>query len=75
MIQTDYIQLGIPNHTTYAGLKPTYINLHSDPPKCDRVQRHPRAQYTSNLVLGHEGTRYSRHLSTPSVWSAVHMMD
>jgi hypothetical protein len=26
-------QLRIPNHTTYAGPRPTYINLHSDPPK------------------------------------------
>jgi hypothetical protein len=42
-IQTDYTQLGIPNHTIYAGLKPTYINLHSDPPKRGRVQRHPTA--------------------------------
>jgi hypothetical protein len=33
MIRMDYTQLGIPNHTTYVGLKPTYINLHSDPPK------------------------------------------
>jgi hypothetical protein len=43
MIQTNYTQLGIPNHTTYVGLKPTYINLYSDAPKRDRVQRHPRA--------------------------------
>jgi hypothetical protein len=42
MIRTDYTQLGIPNHMTYAGLKPTYINLHSDPLKRDRVQRHLR---------------------------------
>jgi hypothetical protein len=75
MIQIDYTQLGISNHTTYAGLKPTYINLHSDPPKRDRVYRYPRAQYTSNLALGHEGTYYSRHLSTPSAWSAVHKID
>jgi hypothetical protein len=25
------------NHTTYAGPRPTYINLHSDPPKCEPV--------------------------------------
>jgi hypothetical protein len=75
MIRIDYTQLGIPNHTTYVGLKPIYINLHSDPLKRDRVQRHPRAQYTANPALGHEGTRYSCHLSTPSARSAVHMMD
>jgi hypothetical protein len=66
MIRTDYTQLGIPNHTTYVGLQPTYINLHSDPLKHDGVQRHPRAQYNSNPALGYEGTHYSRHLSTPS---------
>jgi hypothetical protein len=36
-IVTDYTQLGIPNRTTYAGLKPIYINLYSDPPKRDWV--------------------------------------
>jgi hypothetical protein len=56
MIQTDYTQLGIPNHTTYAGLKPTYINLHSNPSKRDQVQRHLRVQYTSNPAIGHKGT-------------------
>ena len=30
-IRTDITQLGIPNHTTYAGPRPTYINLPSDP--------------------------------------------
>jgi hypothetical protein len=60
---------------TYAGLKPTYINLHLDPPKHDQVQHHLRAQYTSNPALGHEGTCYSRHLSTPSAQLAIHMMD
>jgi hypothetical protein len=34
-------QLGIHNHTTYAGIKPIYISLHPDPPKRDRIQRHP----------------------------------
>jgi hypothetical protein len=72
MIRTDYTQLGIPNRTTYARLKPIYINLHSDPPKHDWVQRHPRVLYTSNPALGHEGTHYSRHLSTPSARLAVH---
>jgi hypothetical protein len=42
--------------------------------KHDRVQCHPRVQYTSNLALGYEGTYYSRHLSTPSARLAVHMM-
>jgi hypothetical protein len=51
MIQIDYTQLGIPNHMTYVGLKPTYINLHQDPRKRDRVQRHLRAQYASNSAL------------------------
>jgi hypothetical protein len=51
MIRIDYTQLGIPNHMTYVGLQPTYINLHSNPLKHDRVQRHPRAQYTSNPAL------------------------
>jgi hypothetical protein len=74
-IQTDYTQLGISNHTTYAGLWPTDINLHPDPPKHDRVQRHPRVQYTSNPALGYEGTYYSRHLSTPCARLAVHMME
>jgi hypothetical protein len=64
-------QLGLPNHTIYAGLKPPYINLYSDPPKRDRVQRHPR-QYTSNLALVYEGTHYSCHLSTLSARLAVH---
>jgi hypothetical protein len=72
MIRTDYTHLGIPYRTIYAGLKPTYINLHLDPPKRDWVQRHPRVQYTSNPSLGHKGTHNSRHLFTPSMWSAVH---
>jgi hypothetical protein len=75
MIRIDYTQLGIPNHTTYAGLKPTYINIHPDSLKYDRVQRHLRVQYTSNPALGHEGTHYSRHLFTPSAWLAVHMIE
>jgi hypothetical protein len=74
-IWTNYTQLGIPNNTTYVGLKPTYINLQPDPPKHDRVQRHLRVQYTSNPAHGHEGTHYSRHLSTPSTQSAVHMIE
>jgi hypothetical protein len=62
-IRIDYTQLEISNHTTYVGLK--HI----------RVQRHPRVQYTSNLALGHEGTHYSCHLSTPSARLAVHMIE
>jgi hypothetical protein len=37
-IRIDYTQLGILNHTTYAGLRPTYINLHSDLPKLEPVR-------------------------------------
>jgi hypothetical protein len=69
-LRTDYTQLGIPNHTTYVGL-----NLHSDPPKRDWVQRHSRAQYISNPAFGHEGACYSHHLSTPSAQSAVHVIE
>jgi hypothetical protein len=63
------------NHTTYIGLKPTYINLHPDPLKYDRVQRHPRVQYASNPALTHEGTHYSHHLSTLSARSVIHMIE
>ena len=38
-----------PYHTTYAGSRPTYINLHSDPPRHEQVQRYPRAQYSTSL--------------------------
>jgi hypothetical protein len=75
MIWIDYTQLGIPKRTTYAGLKPTYINLHLDPSKHDQDQRHLRVQYTSNPALGHEGTHYSRHLSTSSARSVVHRIE
>jgi hypothetical protein len=68
-------QLGLPNHTIYAGLKPPYINMYSDPPKRDPVQRHPRVQYTSNPALGYEGTHYSHHLSTPTARLAVHGLE
>ena len=37
MIRTDITQLGIPNHTTYAGPWPTYFNLPSDLLKQERV--------------------------------------
>ena len=37
-IRTDINQLGIPNHTTYAGPWPTYTNLPSDPLKQERVR-------------------------------------
>jgi hypothetical protein len=34
---------------TYAGPRPTYINLHSDPSKRERAICHPRAQYSTSL--------------------------
>ena len=37
-IQIDLTQLGIPDHTTYAGPWPTYINLLSGPLKQERVR-------------------------------------
>ena len=38
-IRTDYkTQLGIPDHTTYAGPRPTYTNLPLDPLKQERVR-------------------------------------
>ena len=37
-IQIDLAQLGLPYHPTYAGPIPTYINLHSDPPKQEPVR-------------------------------------
>ena len=36
-IQIDLAQLGFPYHTTYVGSRPTYINIHLDPPKCELV--------------------------------------
>ena len=33
--------------------------------------RHPRIQYSTNLAHCHVGTRYSRHLSTPSARVAI----
>ena len=33
--------------------------------------RHPRVQYSTNLAQCHVGTRYSRHLSTPSARVAI----
>ena len=36
-IRIDLVQLGFPYNTTYAGPRPTYINLHSDPPKHEPV--------------------------------------
>ena len=39
MIRTDYkTQLGILDHTTYAGSRPTYTNLFLDPLKQERVR-------------------------------------
>ena len=37
-IQPIKTQLGIPNHTTYAGPWPTYTNLPLDPLKQERVR-------------------------------------
>ena len=70
MIRTDLTQLGIPDHTTYAGPWPTYINLPSDP-----LHKNGSAP-PENTVLHtpahcHVGTRYSRHLSTPSARVAI----
>jgi hypothetical protein len=65
-IRTDYTQLGIPNLMTYVEPNLAYANPHLDLLKPERVHHHPRAQYSSNPALGHEGTHYSRHLSTPS---------
>ena len=65
-IRTDYKpSWGIPDHTTYVGPRPTYINLPSDP-----LHKNGSAP-PENTVLHtpahcHVGTRYSRHLSTPS---------
>ena len=50
-IRIDLAQLGFPYHMTYVGpgLRLTYINLPSDPPKCELVLRYPRAQYSTSL--------------------------
>jgi hypothetical protein len=50
-IQIDLAQLGFPYHTTYVGpgFEPTYINLHTDPPKHEWVLRYPRVQYSTSL--------------------------
>jgi hypothetical protein len=37
VIQIVLAQLGFPYHTTYASPRPTYINLHSNPPKHEPV--------------------------------------
>ena len=45
-IRTDYkTQLGIPDHTTYAGPWPTYANLPSDPLKQEQV--HATREYST----------------------------
>jgi len=36
-IRIGLAQLGFPYHMTYVGPRPTYINLHSDPPKRELV--------------------------------------
>jgi hypothetical protein len=65
-IQTDYTQLGIPNHTTH--VEPNLLDVNSTirSSKNRTVLRHPRVQYSTNPAQCHVGTRYSRHLSTPS---------
>ena len=40
-------------------------------PKTRTGPRHPRTQYSTILAHGHVGTRYSRHLSTPSARVAI----
>jgi hypothetical protein len=66
-IRTDYTQLGISNLTTYVEPNLAYANPYLDLPKLERVHRHPRVQYSSNRPdSSPDGTRYSRHLSTPS---------
>ena len=62
---------GIPDHTTYAGPRPTYFNLPSDPLKQERIRATPRIQYSTNPAHCHVGTRYSRHLSNPSARVAI----
>jgi hypothetical protein len=77
-------QLGISYHMTYVGPRPTYINLFKDPPKQDRVRAtrqhstpspycQPRCFRPSQIRR--VGTRYSRHLSTPSARLSVLIME
>jgi hypothetical protein len=76
MIRTDYTQLGISNLTTYVEPNLTYVNPYLDLPRPEHVHRHPRIQYPRtrpNSSL--EGTRYSRHLSTPSARLDVLQME
>ena len=48
-IRTDYkTQLGILDHTTYVGPRPTYINLLSDPLKQERV--HATREYSTQPI-------------------------
>jgi hypothetical protein len=56
---------------TYAGPRPTYTNLPSDPLKQERV--HATREYSTPTIQPycHVGTRYSRHLSTPSARVAL----
>jgi hypothetical protein len=76
MIQTAlFTQLEIPNHTTYVEPNLAYINSYPSNPKPEHVHRHLRAQYSSNPALGHKGTYYSRHLSTPSARLDVLVME
>ena len=45
MIQIYLAQLGFPYHMTYAGPRPTYMNLDSNPPKHERV--HTTREYNT----------------------------
>ena len=71
MIQTDYNPAGDSQpHDIYRS--PTYIyqpTIRSS--KTRTGPRHPRAQYSTNLAHRHLGTRYPRHLSTPSARVAI----
>jgi hypothetical protein len=49
-IRIDYTQLEISNLTTYVEPNLTYANPHLDLSKLERVHRHPRVQYSSNLA-------------------------
>jgi hypothetical protein len=82
MIWIDLAQLGFPYHTTYAGPRPTYINLHSDPPKCEPVyatQEHstPPPWVIRPRRIHRMCTRYSHHLRRPmhSLWPILQGLD
>jgi hypothetical protein len=47
-IQTDDTQLGISNLTTYVESNLAYANPHLDLSRPERVNHHPKVQYSSN---------------------------